>query len=365
MAEELADALTGAIDHALGQRVPLFLATVVSEAGGLVTIQRLDAATPDDQAYPKLIGNQPGVALTAADVVLMGGVDPTRPLVLGRVSHAATSAPAATPMVFSGRQNVDSTHGATVHLRLPAAASVVTLWLYGQLPAPYRQRSHNHTATFGGSGHSHSASFTGSSHGHTGSVSLSGHDHTASFTGSSHDHPGSSYSGSSHSHTASYTGTSHNHGYQSGTAGFATSDSTTQGGSVTVDSATQGGSVSVSGNTQGGSVSVNTASVTGSVTVDDAPSVSGSVTVDSGIETGAVTVTALSAEAENRPSGVSVAIDGVDRTGALGGTFGASGSDWSAGPLDITSYAGASGAHTLALTATGHGLIEWAVYAYL
>lgn len=250
-ADDLAAVILATTQAVVAQNAALFLAQIVSEADGLVTIKRYDAATADAGGHPKLIANRPGVPARPGGVALMGAVDPTRPVMLGEVILSGGVASTASPIVFTGRQNVDPGHGATIHYRLPSAASRLELFLYGFLPAPYRQKS----------------------------AALSGTE-----TGDPHIH------------------------------------------------ATQG---------SGGNLSYSSGATAATGTI------SGTVT----------------AESETWPTGVHLYVDGIDRTTALSGPWTGT-SDWAAGPLNILAWGGASGAHTLTLTTTGSGLLEWVLYAY-
>lgn len=256
-ADELAGVILSTARAIAVENAAFFLAQIVSESAGLVHVKRLDAATADGQGYPKLIANRPGVAATVGGVALMGAVDPTKPVMLGEVSITGTATAAGFPTAFTGRQNVDTSHGAVFHYRLPAAASRLELYLYGMLPAPYRQRSVTPTVGFAGS------------------------------------------------HTHTYTRPSY----------IADSDR------ITPETSDRNGGA------------------------------------------GVVTLYPQAAESEAWPTGVRLYVDGTDRTTALSGPWTGT-SDWAAGPLDILSWGGASGAHTLSLTTTGSGLLEWVLYAY-
>lgn len=92
------------------------------------------------------------------------------------------------------------------------------------------------------------------------------------------------------------------------------------------------------------------------------------VTVAGGDHGHTLTVTAQGvggAVAASRPSSVSVTINGVDRTVALGGAFGASGADWANVDLDVTTYLTAEAWNTISVQSATVGRLKVHVMAKL
>lgn len=282
-----------------------------------------------------------------------------------------------------------------VMVYVPSAFADATLTLRGRAPRAGLLAAHDHGA--GGStsadaagttdnqsgDHTHSATSGNASADHTHSVSVSDStvDHTHSFTtgnqSASHTHSGTSSSNGSHEHTIATTGTPSN-GLAYGAGGGSQSDVMDPGGSHdhTLTTGAQSASHTHSGTTgshntnhghaasSGGHSATHTHSVTtGGVSATHNHTITATHSHD-------ITVTEQGTGGQltpTRPSGVTVTINGVDRTAALGGGagFGSSGSDWNNADLDVAAYLTAEAWNTILVESTTVGRLKVHVMAKL
>lgn len=268
---------------------------------------------------------------------------------------------------------------------LPSAASLAKLSLFGNAgrsSGPLPQHNHGVSTLSSNSGtteidHNHTFSST--------TQTQSG-DHTHSITvdsGGGHGHSGNSGAGGSHTHTGGSN--AHNHSFSrdggassppwraklEAIAGTSTSsflgDTTV---TVNIDSVSDHShSLSIdaaSGHTHTGS--------SGGVSANHSHNYSGTVSMDITLHyhdiTHTHTTTNTGAQGYTTgykwPQTVSILIDGVDRTVALGGPFGPSQADWSQFDLNVQPYLTAPGWHYISYSnTTGGGKLRAYLYVEL
>lgn len=215
-------------------------------------------------------------------------------------SHSGTSAGHSADHTHSATTSAGSAHNHSLYVDAnPPSSSLVTTGATGPFARTdniVAESAHTHTVTTGGvsAGHTHTMT--------TGGVSA---DHTHSGT----------TSGISANHTHSVTTSSHTH------------------------------TVTTGGVSAGHTHAVTTSNHSHTVTVTNNQVTSGS--------TGSGGFTASS-----RPSGVSVVINGVDRTSALSGPWGSTGSDWNQNALNVAAYMTAAAENTITLSCTGGGRLK-------
>jgi hypothetical protein len=299
--------------------------------------------------------------LTSATLVLRG-----RALVAGLLAahtHTVTSNVTATGSSLSGGVETITSLGASA-THTHSVTSNVTATTGNDSGT-----AHTHTGTSnGGSSHAHGGSTSDAEAAHTHSLTIafeSNHDHpllvndnslsppmkvtatagtgyskTGAITSAGgHSHTGSSSgAGSSHSHPLTIAAdTTHTHSYTTGgPSAYHTHSVNVTNNAVTsgTESAAHTHSVTTSGHTHAVLVSVVNNAVTSGSTG------SGGAT------------------ASTRPAGVTVTIDGTDRTTLLGGAFGTSGSDWNNATLDILAYINSVGWHTITFGCSTSGRLK-------
>lgn len=238
-----------------------------------------------------------------------------------------------------------------MYVQVPATAITCTLILRGRVLVAGLLPAHSHTNSVGNQSANHNHAIT--------DAAIASTTPTASGNGSSHDHTGStSGTGSSHNHTITVaTDGSHVHSL--------TVNDNSGGDSVDIDGGgIQLGSfdyVSVSGSTHSHSAT-NSAEAAHTHTLTIAADTTHQHTISSLPHTHTVTAGNQSANHNHTvtvdsagsggttsatyPQGVTVSIDGTDRTTALGGPFGAA-SGWNGGSLNILPYISSVGEHYL------------------
>lgn len=242
----------------------------------------------------------------------------------------------------------------------PTTPISATLILRGRALVAGLLPAHTHTGT---------TSIESIPHAHTASSASNGGEVLTSGNGGSHGHPGSTISNES-AHTHSFTtgaGSSHNHVLtaDTGSAGAIQIDVGNPGVStnqyITAEAAHTHGGTTNAGSSHTHTPTISTASDhTHSITTSNHQH---NITVDANTTNHTHTFTSASTGvggfiASTRPAGVTVTINGVDRTVALAGPFGTSGTDWNQASLNILPYITTSGWHTIEFGCTTGGRLK-------
>lgn len=258
-----------------------------------------------------------------------------------------------------GPETFDINAGVTEDIRVyvPESLSSATLVLRGRALVAGLVAAHTHsvtsnvTATTNSTGGESLTSGNASAdHTHSATTGTGSADHThtttiASGGGHTHDIVGSGFPGNPSAIQVNSTAASQMSGYIYSEGSHDHGGATASGG----QSATHTHSVTTGGVSATHSHSVTTANHSHTVTVTNNAVNSGS--------TGSGGFTA-----STRPAGVTVTIDGTDRTSALGGAFGTSGSDWDEQSLNVLAYINSVGWHTILLGCTTGGRLKAQVF---
>jgi hypothetical protein len=268
----------------------------------------------------------------------------------------------------------------TVEFYVPAALSWAKLTLRGRTPRAGVLASHQHggalTSTSTAHAHTGSNSNETADHGHSGTTANESalHAHSGTSAGASVDHAHSfTSSGASvgHTHSLSSDGT-HAHNLQWVPVTSQIALATTSSGSIQNDATyiSSAGSQSHGGSTGGHSTTHTHTLTTGTESANHGHTFSTggvsanhshTLTIDSsGGHTHSTTVQAEGAggtQTFSRPQGVTVSINGVDRTVALSGPFGAA-TDWDSVDMDILTYVTAEAWNEIEVTSTSVGRLK-------
>ncbi len=262
---------------------------------------------------------------------------------------------------------MEANNSETVKFYMPGSPLVLRLSLFGNMgrpSGPLASHSHTNTAVSSNTGDptaDHSHSLSGSVGNQVGSTGLQSGDHTHGVN-----------SGGAHSHTSpSHTHTIGSHGHNLDVGG-ATSPpwkvTTTSGSGTTVGNLIQGTGLTTDGTgagiDSGGDHSHTTGGISANHTHDQThghswSGSSGGVSANHQHDfSHNHTMTSVGTGGYTNyrwPQGVTVIINGSDRTTALGGAFGPSQADWESKDLNIAPYITTAGWHSIQLNSTTAG----------
>lgn len=260
--------------------------------------------------------------------------------------HAGTVAPSS-PWSHLEAFDLDAGVSEDVRFYVPSVPTNRRLTLRGRLPRAGLLAAHGHgTATSGDQSATHD-------HGASGNASV-GHDHGAT-GGQSADH----------SHTIGNDNATHLHGLKGigGDDPSNTSLDNLAGSQATSNLWIENASPTHSHGGATGGASAGHTHTTGAQSATHTHT-SGNASVGHTHQVTVASAGSAGYTAGLRPEGVTVAIDGTDRTTALGGPWGTSGADWNVVDLDVAPYLSTTGWHEIVVAASGGGRLKAHVLGY-